>query len=80
MALAHIRIAVERGVRRGVTLGMAVAEAHSHADLGGITGFPISESLAGYSHLLPRYEEMADFVLGLAPADQILGGGSRGRT
>lgn len=73
MSLAHVRIAVERGVRRGATIAMVVAEAHSRAVASLVS--PIGEDLAGYSHLLPGYEETADFVLGLASADQILGGG-----
>lgn len=76
MALAGVRIAVERGVRHGAVLAMVVAEAHTHVDLGGIADFPAGEDAIDYLHLLSGHEETAELVLALAPADQILAGDS----
>lgn len=74
MAQAGICVVVERGVRRGTMMAMAMAEAHTHADLSGIDGFSPGESLADYAALLPGYEEMTEAILALVPVDQVLSG------
>lgn len=67
-----IRGAVERGVRHGAVVALAMAEAHTDANLTGMEGFPSGQRLEDNADLLPEYGAAVDAVLALVPAAQVL--------
>lgn len=72
MARASVHEAIERGVRRGTAVALAMAEAHMSLDLTDVEGFPSRESLADYADLLPQYGPAVNVVSALVPPSQVL--------
>jgi hypothetical protein len=71
-ARALIRAAIERGVRRGATVALTMAQAATDVELQDVEGFPMGERLGDYEDLLEGFEPAANVVAALVPADQVL--------
>lgn len=72
MARTSVREAIGRGVRRSLAVALAMAEAHTSADLTNVEGFPEGESLEDYADLLPQYGPTVNVVAALFPLTQVL--------
>jgi hypothetical protein len=69
---ALIRAAIERGVHRGATVALTMAQAVTNVELQDVEGFPMGEGLGDYEDLLEGFEPAVNIDATLVPMDQVL--------
>jgi hypothetical protein len=68
-ARALIQAIIKRGICRGTTIALMMAQAATDMELKDVEGFPMGEGLGDYEDLLEGFEPVANVIAVLVPAN-----------